>query len=120
MNKFDQIIKNITEDVSGSGIMVNPKQVSADFKKMISSATPATKAAIQALAEPMEKSTETDPDADLIKKLEELDFDKMPNDKKEKFIQALISKKIPLKTDEEQKTSTDQNQQTTSPTSYGV
>lgn len=131
MNKFENILSGVLEEISQpSSVTLNPKQLANDFKKMASVATPATQAAINAMAEPMETSTEKDPNEDLMKKLEELDFEKLPTEKKEQFIKTLMSLGIPLKNQDENQsedkaetTSTDNVKptiKTTNPASYGV
>lgn len=131
MNKFENILTGVLEELNQpSSVTLNPKQFASDFKKMASVATPATQAALNAMAEPMEASTEQDPNEDLMQKLEELDFEKLPTDKKEKFMKTLMSLGIPLKTAEKQQ-SDEQSETTTStmgtkptiksnPASYGV
>ena len=60
---------------------------------------PKEKEGLQAALEPLTDVTETDPNEDLIKKLEEMDFDRMDTTSKENLIKALINKGINIQTD---------------------
>lgn len=119
MKKFENIFNRVIEELTGAAsVSVNPQQVSADLKKVMTSVNPATKKALQSIADPIEASTETNPEDDLINKLDELDFEKLPTDKKEKLILSLTKKgllKEPQKTED-----TTQQTSNNSPTSYGV
>ena len=97
MKTFDKIISNVIEELSSpASIAVNPQQVQNDVKKMMGAASPATKAAFQAITDPVETATEISPSEDLIKKIEALDFSKISDEDKEKFLTTFAKKGFPL------------------------
>jgi HSP90 family molecular chaperone len=123
MKKFETILNRVIEEVTtSSSVTVNPQQISSDLKKVMTSINPATKKALQAIADPLENSTEVNPEDDLLNKIDELDFEKLPTEKKEKFVLSLMKKGI-LKEPQKTGNETQQTSQATSnnsPTSYGV
>lgn len=116
MNKFETILNGVIEELTTS-LSLNPEQIKKDLERLPQQ----TKDVLQKITEPMEAGTEKDPNEDLMKSLESLDFEKLPTDKKEKMLLILTKKGIlkPQKTEENQQLQTAQTQQS-SPTSYGV
>lgn len=113
MNKFETIFNNVIEELATT-LSVNPDQMKKDLERLPQQ----TKDVLQKIAEPIESGTEKDPNEELMKGLEELDFDKLPTDKKEKMLLILTQKGL-LKPEENQNAQATQTQQS-SPTSYGV
>ena len=96
MNKFQNIINSVIEELATTSVSVNPKQVETDLKKALSSASPTTKKAIEAISEPLAASTETkapseDQDKQTVEALKKLNFDSLPNDQKEEIMKTLLS-----------------------------
>jgi hypothetical protein len=127
MKNFDQTLQQIIQEFSPSmsNAPLNSMQLSKDFERIAATMTPASKKALQAIAEPLEKATDENTDDDLINRLKEMDFDNMSTDKKEEFIKTLLSKNIQVqKNDQSTDTSTDTqantNTNSTSPTDYKV
>jgi len=113
MNKFETIFNNVIEELATS-LSLNTDQIKKDLERLPQQ----TKEVLQKISEPIESGTEKDPNEDLMKSLEDLDFEKLPTDKKEKFLLILTQKGL-LKPEENQSTNNVQTQQT-NPTSYGV
>lgn len=113
MNKFETIFNNVIEELATT-LSVNPDQMKKDLERLPQQ----TKDVLQKIAEPIESGTEKDPNEELMKGLEDLDFDKLPTDKKEKMILILTQKGL-LKPEENQNVQSTQTQQS-NPTSYGV
>jgi hypothetical protein len=122
MNKFDDLINIVSEQLGSSmGLSINPKQIESDMKRALSNAPTNTKKAIEAVSGALEKNTDTDPADDILGKLENIDFENMPDEKKGKFLEMLLKAGVPLKTSEEQQNSNIVNQkQQTNPAAYGV
>jgi hypothetical protein len=116
MNKFETIINNVIEELSTS-VSLNPEQIKKDLERLPQQ----TKDVLQKIASPLDSGTEQDPNEDIMKSLENLDFEKLPTDQKEKLIGILTSKGL-LKPQENQNSQVQtqvQNQQNNS-TSYGT
>jgi hypothetical protein len=117
MKKFEKIFNSVIEELVGSSsVSVNPQQVSADLKKVMAGAT---KKALQSIADPIDASTETNPDDELISRLDNLDFEKLPTDKKEKILLSLMKKGI-LKDPQNNTQQTTQQTTSNNPAAYGV
>jgi hypothetical protein len=120
MKKFEKIFNSVIEELVGSSsVSVNPQQVSADLKKVMAGVNPATKKALQSIADPIDASTETNPDDELISRLDNLDFEKLPTDKKEKILLSLMKKGI-LKDPQNNTQQTTQQTTSNNPAAYGV
>ena len=113
MNKFETIFNNVIEELATT-LSLNTDQLKKDLERLPQQ----TKDVLQKISEPIEAGTEKDPNEDLMKGLEDLDFEKLPTDKKEKMLLILTQKGI-LKPEENQQSQTAQTQQT-NPASYGV
>jgi formate dehydrogenase maturation protein FdhE len=66
---------------------------------------PREKEGLQAALEPLVDVTETQPNEDLLKKIEELDFDKMDTTSKENLIKALLNKGLNIQSNEKKENS---------------
>lgn len=113
MNKFETIFNNVIEELATT-LSLNPDQMKKDLERLPQQ----TKDVLQKIAQPIESGTEKDPNEELMKGLEALDFDKLPTDKKEKMLLILTQKGL-LKPEENQNVQSTQTQQS-NPTSYGV
>lgn len=125
MNKFETLIKQTSEKLgiieqTQSAAPINPQQVSSDMERIMKSVNPTTKKALQAIAEPLEKSTEDNPEEDVLKRFENLDVDKLSNEEKDNLVLMLMKKGL-IKQPENNQTQTPQTSNTSdNPTSYGV
>jgi hypothetical protein len=125
MNKFNTIIQKTSEmlgivEQMTSSAPINPQQVSSDLEKVMKSVNPTTKKALQAIADPLEKSTEENPEKDILKKFEEMDIDKLSNDEKESLVLSLIKKGLIKEPEKNQTQQISTTNTAESPTSYGV
>lgn len=118
MNKFQTILNGVIEELSTS-ISMNPQQIEKDLERLPAQ----TKDILQKIAKPLESGTEKNPNEDLMKSLEELEFEKLPTNDQEKLIKILTGKGIlkpnTEKTEENQKNILTQ-QSNSNPASYGV
>lgn len=122
MNKFETLFKQTSKKLGLNEVYstpINQQQVSSDLEKVMKSVTPATKNALQAIAEPLEKSTEENPEEDILKKFDELNIDNLSTEDKEKLVLSLMKKGF-VKKPENDQTQTTQTNTSESPTSYGV
>jgi hypothetical protein len=121
MNKFQTILNGVIEELSTS-ISMNPQQIEKDLERLPAQ----TKDVLQKIAKPLESGTEKNPNEDLMKNLEELDFEKLPTNQQEKLIKILTNKGFlkpnstsTEKSEEDQKNTLTQ-QNNSNPASYGV
>ena len=125
MNKFETLIKQTSEKLgiveqTQSAAPINQQQVSSDLERVMKSVNPTTKRALQAIAEPLEKSTEEKPEEDILKKFDELDMNKLSTEDKEKLVLSLIKKGLIKEPENNQIQTTQTTNTSESPTSYGV
>lgn len=121
MNKFETILNGVIEELA-TNISLNPQQIEKDLERLPQQ----TKDVIQKITKPMEAGTEKNPNEDLMKSLEELEFEKLPTNDQEKLIKILTNKGI-LKPNTEKTENSEENQKNiltqqsnSNPASYGV
>lgn len=123
MNKFETLVKQTSKKmglVEQLSSPINQQQVSSDLERVMKSVSPSTKNALQSIAEPLEKSTEQNPEEDFLKKFDELDINQLSTEDREKLVLSLMKKGL-IKEPENSQTQVSQTSNTSnSPTSYGV
>lgn len=121
MNKFQTIVNGVIEELATS-LSLNTQQIEKDLERLPAQ----TKDVLQKIAEPLESGTEKNPNEELMKSLEELEFEKLPTNDQEKLIKILTTKGI-LKPNTGNTEETEENQKNTltqqsnsNPASYRV
>lgn len=122
MSKFQTILNGVIEELT-TNLSLNTQQMEKDLERLPAQ----TKSVLQKIAEPLESGTEKSPNENLMKSLEELEFEKLSTNDQEKLISILTTKGILKPNTEENKEETEENQKNTltqqsnsNPASYRV